>query len=374
MDIRQRQKMRERKRRKRRRIAGFLAIAVILLIIVLAAVLSKGNKTSAPEEPSPTPQVVEQIEPTPAPAPETAEDFVLQMSLDDKIMQMFIITADSLTGVENSTIYGGKTQNAITEKPVGGIVYTSGNIETKTQLASMLSNTAKQYKEENGFSAFIIAEEEGGSVSPVAEKLGDNVGDMSQFKDGENFDGATSAGAKIGKYMKSLGFNMNLAPNLKVSEDARSFGNDAETVSSMAMSFGDGMKNSGIIPVYKTFTGTPLATREELLPFEMAVNNGAKVIMVSAENYSGKPYYASGEVVTDTLCTTLDFDGVIITAPLTSDNTVVSAVMAGCDMLLMPKDLEAAVSELKGAVERGEIGEERINQSVRKIIDLKLSM
>ncbi|MBQ7794860.1 MAG: hypothetical protein IJ366_10145 [Clostridia bacterium] len=390
MDIRTRQAMRRRKRQKQRRTLAVGALILAVLIAVLCFAFSGSEEASAPPEPTPTPEATATPEPTPTPTPEpqTAEEFTAAMSLDDKLLQLFIVTADSLTGVENTTLYGGTSQRVISEKPVGGIMYTAGNIESKAQLSSMISNVQKQYTEENGFPAFIVAEEEGGSVSPLAAAgLAVNVGDMSAFAEGENYDGAYAAGSAIGKYMKSLGFNMNLAPFCELSdgESPRSFGSDAETVSSMAVSVGDGMNSGGIIPVYNAFPGkTSSATlaeleQKEFLPFQMAAANGAEAMLVSANpepviTGSSVPCYTSSAAVTDILRTSLDFDGIIITAPLVSDESVVSAIEAGCDMLLMPKDLASAVAQLKSAVETGRITEERINQSVRRIISLKLSM
>ncbi len=382
MDLRQRQKLRKmQKRRKRRKIIALLVLLLLIIFGVRSCIagISSDKKEEVPKDEVQTELVLEN-EPKNV-TPET-QGYVDSMALDYKLLQLFVVEADSLTGVEGSTIYGEKTAQAITDTPVGGIIYRERNIETKTQLGALLDNTQKQYKNENGFPVFLIAEEEGGELSPIADRLGGDVGNMSQFAD--DYNGAFWAGEEMGKYMKALGFNMTLAPSLAVDDSERSFSNDAEEVGSLAAEFAGGLKKNGIVPVFKSFPGDSSALsldelkNEDFVPFQVASNNGADVIMVSGDiapqSVGQMPCYSSSAIVTDSLRNEIGFDGIIMTEPLQSDEDAVSAILAGCDMLLMPKDLENAVGLLKKAIENGEITEERIDNSIKRIIRVKLGL
>lgn len=385
MDLLTRREQRHRQRRqKRRRIAAIIGVLAVAILAVCVVFGGKGEDPVSEPIATPEPTPAAEPSPTPTPKPQTADEFIAAMPLDKKLMQLFVVDIDSLTGVENTTLHGNKSKSAITENAVGGIIYDGGNIESKAQAASMLSNVQSQYKAENGFSVFLGISEECGDVSPAAAAgLGTAQAALSSFADGENFEGAYNAGAAVAKYISAVGFNMNLAPNCTIPD-----GIDAETFSSIIISAGDGMASNGVNPVYKAFPGEVVSGRtkeqmevNEILPFTCAINNGAKIIMVSSSPVpviagDSTPCMFSKAAVSDYLRTSLDFDGLVMTEPLSDkdEEVAVKAMEAGCDLLLMPKDLKASVAALKSAVESGRLTEERINESVRRILKLKLEM
>ncbi|MBQ8637238.1 MAG: hypothetical protein IJ423_05325 [Clostridia bacterium] len=385
MDLIMRRELRRKKRRQKR--MGILLVIAIIAAVVFAVCMAFGGGGEEPAvAPTPTPEPAPEVaaEPTPSPKPQTADEFIASMSLDKKLMQLFVLDIDTLTGVENTTLHGNTSKKVISETPIGGIIYDGGNIESKPQLASMLSNLQTQYKEENGFSVLLGISEEGGDISPAAASgLGTAQAALSNFAEGENYEGAYNSGADIGKYLAAAGFNINLAPNCTIPQ-----GVDAETYSSIIISAGDGMAASGVKPVYKAFPGKVVSgsTREqmevnEILPFTCAVNSGAELLMVSTApapviTGDSTPCAFSKAAVTDYIRTNLNFDGVVMTEALlnTSDDAAVSAIEAGCDLLLLPKDFKASLASLKAAVESGRLTEERINESLRRILRLKLKM
>ncbi len=387
MDLRERQRARRKQRQKRRRLLILTIVAAIALIVLLCMTLSKcGKNNDAANNQNPEQATYTETDgKNTAVTNQSSIDIVSQMTLDEKIMQLFVVSVDGWTGVTGSNKCGNTTKTAISEKPVGGIVYQSGNIIDKPQLDSMVTETQKVYTEANEFPLFIIAEEEGVSASPIAKKCGINVENMSALSSDESFATAENEGKKVGTYMNELHFNMNLAPTLAIGSEKNYFSTDAETVASAGVAFGNGMEDSGVLPVYKSFPGNVTSENmddlrnNELLPFRTAINAGAKVIMVSSDRApvltgNDKACYMSYGAVTNTLRDELGFSGVIMTAPLLDDASAVSALNAGCDMLLMPKDLTAAADAVKKAVEAGEISEERIDEAVTRIIDLKLSL
>ena len=124
------------------------------------------------------------------------------------------------------------------------------------------------------------------------------------------------------------------------------------------------------------------------MPFQNGIDSGIRVIMVShiaCPNVTGDntPATLSKELITDVLRNDMGFDGMVITDALnmgavtqqySSAQAAVAALDAGADMLLMPEDFKAAYQGVLDAVNNGTISEERINESVRRILEIKVGM
>lgn len=370
MDLRERRRERERRRRRKRRVAFVIFLAIVALITALCMTMCGGGEEPV-ADPVASPEAIvptEAPDPTPTPLPSNAEEALAQMTLDEKLMQLFAVDIDSLTGVENTTLHGSTSQRVISGNKVGAIVYDAGNLENKNQVSSMLSALQAQYKEESGFKALLAIAEEGGENSPAAGVgIGNNIGDIYAFAENDNFEGAYNAGFEMGKSLSQVGFNLNLAPNCEVG-----IGRDAESVSSIAISLADGLRDAGVRAAFKSFPGTPAATAAELsesavLPFRTAVSAGAEVITVK------RTAVRSAEMVTTVLRTELDFDGVVMTEAITADMCVES-IAAGCDLLYLPAEYTEGMQRIRNAIATGALTEERINESVRRILNLKYSI
>ena len=188
MDLMMRRELR-RKKRRQKRMRILLVIAIIAAVIFGICMAFGGGGEEPASAPTPTPEAtpVVEAEPTPTPKPQTADEFIAAMSLDKKLMQLFVLDIDTLTGVENTTLHGNTSKKVISENPIGGILYDGGNIESKPQFSSMLSNLQAQYKEENGFPVFLGISEEGGELSPgAAGGLGAAQPAFSTFAEGDN--------------------------------------------------------------------------------------------------------------------------------------------------------------------------------------------
>ena len=137
-------------------------------------------------------------------------------------------------------------------------------------------------------------------------------------------------------------------------------------------------------------TATTNQTWEEmqaaaLLPFEAGIAAGADVVMaahITTPNATkdGLPASLSYTMLTERLRGELGFTGVICTDALEMKaisshyapaDAAVAALNAGADILLMPADLCAAFEGVVQAVETGAVAEERLNESVRRILTLK---
>ena len=343
----------------------------------------------------------------------TAEEILAEMTLEEKVYQMFIVTPEALTGYDVVNASTQITKGWLEKYPVGGLIYFADNIMTPDQTKDMLKNTMKSAVELQEMPIFLCVDEEGGRVVRVAgnSKMGvTNVGPMGEVKDEA---GAKAAGATIGAYLKDLGFTVDMAPVADVITNDkntvigdRSFGSDASIVDQYADAYSDGLHSKGVLSTYKHFPGhgaTEGDTHEgyaytnktyeelkeaELVPFASAKRNKIDMVMVAhiaVPNITGDntPCTLSYKMVTEILRNDLNYNGLIITDAMnmgaitenyTSKEATVKAIQAGVDIVLMPEDFKESVKAVMDAVEKGDITEERINESVLRIIEKKLTI
>ena len=241
----------------------------------------------------------------------------------------------------------------------------------------------------------------------------EKIGNMSDVGSRGDTQEAYEVGSTIGAYLSDLGFNMDAAPDTDVLTNPdnqvvkyRSFSSDPQLVTEMAASELRGLNEQGIIGMYKHFPGHGGTTDdshegyayvddtlEELksgafVPFQDGIDNGIQVIMVShisCPNVTGDntPATLSKMMITDILRNNMGFDGMVITdamnmgaitARYSSSEAAVAALNAGVDMLLMPEDFQSAYQGVLDAVKDGTVSEERIDESVQRILELKLEM
>ena len=344
---------------------------------------------------------------------ETVENKLTQMTIEEKVAQLFIITPEDLTGVNVVTAAGEATKEALKEHPVGGIIYSAPNILEPEQLKGMLSNIQSFSKELTGLPLFLCVDEEGGTVTRIAQNEAFGIEKTPSLWDiglSNDPDYAYSSGESIAKYLKEYGFNVDFAPDADIvstSENSaigiRSFGGDPETVSKLSWQFASGLEDNGITACFKHFPGLGSTEEDthlgmvslrktqteieanELVPFENAVTSGANMIMaghISCPLITGDdtPASLSSVMLTDILRTGMGYNGIIITDSLkmnaVTDNyspgeAAKLAITAGADLLLMPESFEEAYNALLEAVSSGEITEDRIDDSVRRILSLK---
>jgi len=339
-----------------------------------------------------------------------AASLLAGMSLSEKIGQLFFI---SLWNTDKS-VYADKVDEWVkgrleAVKP-GGIILFGGNIETEEQTMKL----SRGLQETSRIPLFIATDQEGGYVSRLTESEKIDATSIPSPKElGKLHDtGLTSlAGWVIGRELASLGINMDFAPlaDVLTNEEntvigTRSFGADFETVADHSSAFARGLKAAGVVAVIKHFPGhgsskgdphkgsvSVEGTLETLrkttfLPFRRAVEEGIDCVMtahISMPGITGTDYPASCSryINRSLLRGELGFDGVIITDSLAMGaiserwergEGVMRALTAGADFLLMPKSPEDAYAVLAGAVAEGRIEEVRIDQSVLRILEVKI--
>ncbi|MDD6268815.1 MAG: glycoside hydrolase family 3 N-terminal domain-containing protein [Oscillospiraceae bacterium] len=341
------------------------------------------------------------------------DELLSKMTLDEKIYQMFIVTPEALTNFSGSVTQAGSlTKSSIESTPVGGLIYFSQNIESWQQTYEMI-HLSQEYAQEsnNDIGLFFAVDEEGGSVARVSKKLNTySCYDMEYYGNKLDYDEVYNVGNTIGTALSDLGFNVNFAPvadvNISPSNElgSRIFSSDAQVVADMAANFVKGVEDTGVSATLKHFPGLGAGTgnthkgsvvidrsysdlaNTEFLAFKGGINAGADFVMVGHQITTASEDNLPGDlspVVISWLKKDLGYNGLIvtdsqsmgaITENYTSGEAAVLSLKAGVDIILMPYDLHNAASGVRDAVNSGDISEERINESVRKILTKKLNL
>ena len=399
--------------------AGKIILGIMFgVIVVLSAILAMLTIRNKREQNSvAVVQEVQTADPEEAAGEENkteAEKILESMTLEEKAAQIFFVTPEDITGVDTATVAGDATRQALETYPVGGIVYFSKNILEPEQTRSMLGNTWEYSQEVMKIPVWLGVDEEGGQVARVAENPQFQVtryDSMRSIGDTGDPEQAYEAGETIASYLKDLGFNMDFAPDADVISNPqntvigdRSFGTDPDLVGEMTADAVAGFQDQGISACIKHFPGhgqTEGDTHEgyaytektleemrnsDLIPFQRGIKAGTDFVMVShisAPNAVSQdlPASLSSEFITDLLRGEMGYDGIIITDAMNmgaitdrydSAQAAVMAFQAGADMILMPEDFQSAYEGILQAVNSGTISEERLDQSVMRILQTKL--
>ena len=338
--------------------------------------------------------------------PSLVDETLAGMTLHEKVCQMMFVTPEELTGEDGVTVAGGATRQALENYPVGGIVYFAKNLESQDQVKEMIDNSQKY----SSIGLFVATDEEGGVVNRLMDTVGTTyIGSMYYYKD-DGDETAYENAYTIANDMSALGFNLDFAPvadvwsnpdNTVIGERAYSddYAQAAELVGNAVKGFNDG----GVMCTLKHFPGHGDTaedshyssayvhrTKEEIMademqPFRSGIEAGAEFVMVGhliVPDIDEVPATLSYKIATGILRDELKFEGVAITDSFemesiadnySVDDAVVMSVKAGMDMILQPKDMASAVNSIEQAVADGELSEDRIDESVRRILTLKES-
>lgn len=218
-------------------------------------------------------------------------------------------------------------------------------------------------------------------------------------------------GRRVGEACARMGVNYNFAPSADVNSNpanpiigVRSFGSDPQDVAEKASAYIEGLQSAGVLACVKHFPGhgdtdkdshkeLPVINADrqhlesvELYPFEKTLGNGAASVMTAhldvpaLDGGTGRPSSLSSGIVDGILRSRWGFDGIVITDALNmkgvssnypSGRAEIEAIKAGNDMLLYSADPETAYREVLRAVKNGDIRQQRIDQSVRRILSAK---
>ena len=361
--------------------------------------------------------------------PDAVEKQLQQMSLREKVGQMFYVrpecldttihfnmpsgidgSADDITKIKLQAV--NKTMKGVNEKyPVGGIILYAHNIEDEAQLAQFIP----EIRNLKG-SPLLCIDEEGGRVARIGHNSNFNVktyesmGAIGATGDPGN---AYECGNTIGTYLNRYGFDIDFAPVADVNTNpenivigARAFSDDPEKAAPMVVNYLQGLKDAGVTGCIKHFPGhgdTKADTHFgyansqktwaemltcEMITFKAGIQWGCQLIMtahIAAPNVIGSdiPSTMSPVILQDKLRKELGYQNIIITDAMemgaitqqySNKDAAVGCIKAGVDIVLGPQNFVEAFDAVVAAVNNGTLSEERINQSVRRILKLKQSI
>lgn len=331
---------------------------------------------------------------------DTVEQKMASMTNEEKVAQLFLVSPENLTGVDNVTIAGRSSRLTIEQYPVGGVIYSSKNFLGGSQITALVSGVQGYSQDRIGLPLFVAVEEEGGvDYSPLATsnkyKITASANELGEAGDTEQVAQAVSARMA---YITPFGFDMvlgtvaNLSTGDDVSFDSRTYSSDASVASEMVTAEIAATESANVMSTLKYFpriedeSDFDKITDEELSVFQAGINTGASVIMVSnatAFSITGDKNtpctMAAGTVAT--LRGEMGFDGILLTAPMNEEaitgsysagETAVAAIVAGMDMIYEPADFVEAYDAVLAAVNDGTISEMRLENAVGRILSEKL--
>ena len=333
---------------------------------------------------------------------EKVDKLVANMSDADKVGQLLMI------GIHGKTL-NDDAKFMLNEYRVGGIILFDRNMESKDQVKSLITDINKTGKSAGLTPLFIGIDQEGGAVArmedqlikvPPAEELGK-----------EPIEQAVSLAKQSGTELKDLGFNINFAPVADLGLTyGRSFSTNPDEVVRYASAVGKAYDEAGLWYSYKHFPGigktdVDLHADTSVVPVskKTLLNEDTKVfvdlvkqskpntyaIMVSHAMYPqidpDHPSSLSKTIITDWLRKDMGYNGVVVTDDMdmgalakhyTFGDMAVQSILAGSDILLVCHEYEhmqEAYNGLMKAVKDGRISKERLDESVKRILLMKMS-
>ena len=333
--------------------------------------------------------------------------------------QMFYVRLESLDTTIHWKTYADLQENPMhdlnktirdvnAKYPIGGLILYAWNIKDKPQLSKLISDIRAL----NG-KPLLCIDEEGGRIARIAKNENFDVevigpmADIGKTGDPKN---AYHAGNVIGTYLTKYGFDIDFAPVADVNTNPdniiigdRAFSDKPEVAAPMVVSYLQGLKDAGVTGCVKHFPGhgdtktdthfgyasTQKTWAEmlqcEMVTFKAGIDWGCQLIMtahIGTPNVTGSdvPATMSSVILQDKLRGELGYQNIIITDGMemgaittqyTSEEAAVNSIKAGVDIVLGPKNFVPAFEAVLKAVEEGTITEERINQSVRRILKMK---
>ena len=336
-------------------------------------------------------------------SPEQKVDkLVANMSDADKVGQLMMI------GIHGKSL-NDDAKFMLNEYRVGGIILFDRNMESKDQVKTLITDINKAGKSAGLTPLFLGIDQEGGAVARMDDKLikvppAEEVGK-------EPVEQAAALAKEVGTELKELGFNINFAPVADLGLTyGRSYSTNPDEVVRYASAVGKSYDEAGLWYSYKHFPGigktdVDLHADTSIVPVskETLLSEDTKVfvdlikqskpntytIMVSHAMYPqidpDYPSSLSKAIITDWLRKDMGYNGVVVTDDMdmgalakhyTFGDMAVQSILAGSDILLVCHEYEhmqEAYNGLMKAVKDGRISKERLDESVKRILLMKMS-
>lgn len=326
------------------------------------------------------------------------------LTLDEKVGQLLFV------GFQGESLDQMTASHFQKIRP-GAYILFGRNITSGLQVHSLNRSLQKLSKDFSGIPALIALDQEGGVVARV--QTDPPLPSPRAIGKTKNPELAKSFGKEIGVILRSLGFNMNLAPVLDVSSATswdfignRSFGTSVNNVSFSGRAFAEGLLSAGVLPTAKHFPGSgglksdphfsspesPVTKeqllREQMVPFKNYSELFPSALMLSHVRYpnidsKNVPASFSKVIASDLVRGNMNYHGLVVTDDLLMDGAklfgkpgraAVEAVKAGADLVMVSwsrKDQIDVFESLKSAVRNKEISLTTLNAKVDRILRTK---
>lgn len=329
------------------------------------------------------------------------------MTPEEKVYQLFMVRPEDFLGSGTVTQFSPELKEAMAAKPVGGVIFFRDNLSDPDQTRQLLSD----FQASASIPLFLGVDEEGGIVQRLGCNPSMGVTDYPPMGRTESDAEAREIGLTLGTQIGALGFNLDFAPVADVNSNpdnpiigTRAFSSDPQEAAGRVAACVEGFRESGTLSCLKHFPGhgdtaqdshygyaESARTMEELenaefLPFLSGIRAQAPLVMVghitlpnAAED--GLPASMSGFWMEQVLRQKLGFEGIIVTDALEMGaitdqypqpgQSALAAFQAGADLLLCPDSLSRGAAAILEAVENGSISQDRLNESVLRILTAK---
>ena len=367
------------------RIAGLIALLVTLFNVPL--------KFSRPPEDAVNESLESALEKI------WVDSVFTQLSEEERLGQLFIVRAYSNKG----TAHEQEIEDKITKQHVGGVIFFQGSPEKQVELTNKYQAKAKV--------PLMIAMDAEWGLGMRFPKQTINfprqltLGAIQKNKLIYDF------GKEVARQCKRIGVNINFAPVVDINNNPdnpvindRSFGEDRLNVAAKGYMYARGLQDNNVMACAKHFPGhgdtnvdshydLPVIKHSkerldsiELYPFKVLAQTGLASMMMGhlsipvIDSTANLPSSLSRRLVTDMLHGDFDFSGLIFTDGLDMAGVTkyykngqgeVKALQAGNDILLLPNNLNAAITAIKKAVKDGELSRTDIDSKVRKMLKMK---
>lgn len=327
-----------------------------------------------------------------------AEATLRQMTLSEKIGQLFMVAAHPKKGEEHYQ----ELENLVTKYHIGGIIFFKGSPHEQVSFSNRLQEKSKTQ-------LFIAIDGEWG----LAMRLDSTIRYPKQMMLGALKDSSLiyEMGIQIGRQCKRMGIHINFAPVIDVNNNPknpvinnRSFGEIKEKVATFGIAYMQGMQEQNVLACGKHFPGhgdtdkdshkdLPVILHDyerlstvELYPFKELIEAKLASIMVAhlyipeLDNTENQASTLSPKIVNGLLRDSLGFEGLVFTDALNMRGVTdyyapgeadVRALLAGNDVILFPLDVPVAIKKIEEALEHGEITEEDIDAKCLRILKAK---
>jgi beta-N-acetylhexosaminidase len=371
--------------------------AKLLALMMVPLCACGGGPAVAPAAPQPEP-----FRPEVRPAP-SVDQLVAGLSVRDRIAQLVVPWIPGTYAAYDGEAFA-RMQMWVDSLHVGGLIVSVGS---PLDIAAKLN----RLQERAALPLLVASDLEGGT------SIRFNGGTPLPPNMGVAATGSDSLAYEMGRITaleaRAVGIHLAFAPVADVNNNpanpiinTRSYGEDPATVARMVAAEVRGIQDHGMLATAKHFpghgdTGTdshlalPVITADwrrldsvELVPFRRAIEAGVKVVMSAHIALPGvdpgqlRPGTVAPNVLTGILRDSLAFQGLIVTDALNmagvaeayGTQAAVRAFLAGADLLLQPADPVATIAAMEAAVTRGEITPERLEQSLRRVLQAKLDL